>query len=93
MWINGSVYRFRGSKVCGHMSQRSARLDVNVKKCAKSAYGVCERKGKMGVLCTLLGLLIDPGWLGVSKFGRPWDAATDVDRLSGSTAVIVRRHR
>lgn len=52
----------------------------------------------MGVLCTLLGLLVDLGWFDMSKFGRerygrPWDGAMDVGRLSGFIALVVYSHR
>ena len=80
------------------MPQHSSRLDVNVKKKREEARTVCKPNEKMGVLCTLLGLLIDPGWFDVSQFGRepygrPWDGATEVDRFTGSTALVVHRHR
>ena len=102
-WINGSVYRFPGFKSL----ERSAvifcdgaprvRRKRKKKKREEGRTGR-RRNEKRGELSTLLSLLIDLGWFDVSQFCRecccrPWDGATSIDGLSGSTTLVVHRHR
>jgi hypothetical protein len=101
-WTNDSVYRFPGFKslrsyaaTLSAVRRKGKKQKVREEARTACASGV-EKNGC--AICTLLGLLIDPGWFDVSQFGwerygRLWVGATEVRGLNGSTASVVHRHR
>ena len=73
-------------------SSTPSRLDVNVRNREEAGTRL------ESVLVTLLGYLIDLSWFDMSHFGRerygrPWNGATDSDRLSGFNMLVVHRYR